>query len=264
MNNLRRLPLQEKFERFPARVRASLIHLSLSALVAATFGCVVFFVWYPAPYGAASGVLPIFFLLVGVDVTLGPFITLIIFNTKKKSLRFDMAVIVVIQLVALGYGMRSVFSERPVFIVFNVDRFDVVPANDIEAASLQRARDPQFRTLPWTGPIVVGASIPSDREQRNALLFSSAQGGPDLPQLPEYYRPLSDVAEDIKSRLKPVSELRSRNAQASSGQLRKLEPYEKGGASFGYVPLRGKSKDFTVIMDHQTGKIVDILRLDPW
>jgi hypothetical protein len=30
-------------------------------------------------------------ILLGVDVVLGPLITLIIFNPKKKSLRFDLA-----------------------------------------------------------------------------------------------------------------------------------------------------------------------------
>lgn len=254
----------ETLARLPERVVASLIHLSLSAVVAASFAYVVFFVWYPASYSAASGVLPIFALLVGVDVTIGPFITLLIYNTKKKSLRFDMTVIVLIQILALGYGMYSVFRERPAFVVFNVDRFDLVAANDIEPANLKRARDPRYRTFPWTGPMLVGASVPTDRDERNKLVFSSAQGGADLPQLPEYYRPFADVAGDIRAHLKSLTDLRRINPKGDPGQLRKLDVYEKNSAEFGYVPLRGKAKDLSVIMDRNTAQIVDVLRLDPW
>ena len=45
------------------------------------------------------------FLVVGIDVVLGPLLTLIVFHPKKKSLIWDLAVIVAVQLGALGYGV---------------------------------------------------------------------------------------------------------------------------------------------------------------
>src|SRR5208282_2371349 len=74
--------------RLPVRVIASLIHLSISLLVASVLVAIIFLVWYPTPYSTITGVAPIFAMLVGVDVALGPFITLLIFNPKKKWLRF--------------------------------------------------------------------------------------------------------------------------------------------------------------------------------
>ena len=50
-------------------------------------------VWYPQPYFAAMGGATLILLLIGVDVVIGPLITLIVFDPKKKSLRFDLAVI---------------------------------------------------------------------------------------------------------------------------------------------------------------------------
>ena len=57
------------------RVRAFLIHLSASALLAVMALAVVFGLWYPAPLHAAVGVSAIVLLLVGVDVVIGPLLT---------------------------------------------------------------------------------------------------------------------------------------------------------------------------------------------
>jgi hypothetical protein len=59
-------------------------------------------VWYPQHYFAAMGGTTLILLLIGVDVVIGPLITLIVFDPKKKSLRFDLAVIAVLQLGALS------------------------------------------------------------------------------------------------------------------------------------------------------------------
>jgi hypothetical protein len=67
----------------------------------------VFLVWYPNPYREISGGRELFLILVTVDVILGPLITLSIFNPVKawKVLRRDLAIVGLIQLAALGYGM---------------------------------------------------------------------------------------------------------------------------------------------------------------
>ena len=87
------------------RWKAAAIHLSLSALIAATVVTVMLLVWYPPPHFHAMGGEGLLKVLVGVDVTLGPLLTLIIFNPKKKSLRFDLSVIAALQVAALAYGV---------------------------------------------------------------------------------------------------------------------------------------------------------------
>ena len=43
-------------------------------------------------------------LMIGVDVVIGPLLTLIVFDPKKKHLKFDLVVIAALQLAALAYG----------------------------------------------------------------------------------------------------------------------------------------------------------------
>ena len=118
-------------------------------------------VWYPQPYFRLAGGAGLMMILIGVDVVIGPLLTLVVFNPAKKSLRLDLAVIVALQVAALIYGITVIAQARPVFVVFAGERFTVVPANAIDPESLASAKPP-FATLPINGPRTVGARLPDD------------------------------------------------------------------------------------------------------
>ena len=181
----------------------------------------IFGVWYPPPYSHAVGADQLIFLLLGVDVVLGPLLTLVVFKSGKKSLRFDLSVIALLQVCAFLYGMSIVVRARPAFIVGRVDRFVIVSANDLDAEDYAKATDPRFRAAPWTGPKVIGAAIPTDTEQRNALMFSSA-GGKDLEKFPQYYTDYDAVAQVLLEALQTCR--RSREEQARSNRRDRGRP----------------------------------------
>src|ERR1700741_2418389 len=138
------------------RWKASLIHLGMSEAIGIAVVALMLFVWYPRPYFSAMGGDTLILLLIGVDVVIGPMITLIIFDPKKKGLRFDLSVIAALQLAALAYGCSVMFTSRAVYNVFVVDRFETVAANQIDEASLAKAAG-DFHALPLTGPKIVDA-----------------------------------------------------------------------------------------------------------
>ncbi len=119
----------ENLARF-TRPQAALIHLGLSALVAATIVAVMVLVWYPSPYFAAAGGGTLLMLLIGVDVVLGPLLTFVVYDPAKKSLVYDLAAIAMLQIAALIYGVHVMAAARPAFIVYLRGGFDVVSAND--------------------------------------------------------------------------------------------------------------------------------------
>ena len=61
-------------------------------------------------------------ILIAVDVTVRPLITVLIFNRNKKSLRFDLTVVGCCQLAFLAYGLHAIHTGRPAIIAYNVDR----------------------------------------------------------------------------------------------------------------------------------------------
>ena len=84
-----------------SRYTASATHFALSVLIGAILLALFWFVWYPAPMLLAIGGHEIFLLILGIDVVLGPLLTLIVFRSGKKSLKFDLAVIALMQVAAM-------------------------------------------------------------------------------------------------------------------------------------------------------------------
>ena len=122
-------------QNWQGRIRASGIHLGISLCIVALAAVLVFGVWYPYPYREISGGRALFLLVAGVDVVMGPLITLIIFNRAKprRELITDITVVGVLQVAALSYGLWSVFVARPVHLVFEYNRMSVVHAVDVDA-----------------------------------------------------------------------------------------------------------------------------------
>ena len=114
------------------RVRAASVHLGISVIVALVSVASMILVWYPPPLFQLLGGFELLLLIVGVDVTLGPLLTFVVFKSGKKGLKFDLSVIAFLQLSALTYGASVVFVARPGYIVFVKDRFEMVRVADIE------------------------------------------------------------------------------------------------------------------------------------
>ena len=109
-----------------SRYRASLIHLLISGLLVGNVIGVVLWVWYPSPTFEAVGAFSIIRLLIGVDLILGPLLTLIVFKQGKPGLKFDLTVIALTQIAALVYGTYTLYKEKPDYMVFSIDRLEFV------------------------------------------------------------------------------------------------------------------------------------------
>ncbi len=218
----------------------------------------VFWVWYPAPLHEAVGVTSIFMLLLGVDVIIGPLLTLLVFKVGKKTLVFDMAVILLLQFSAFAYGVWTVAEGRPAWLVFNVDRFDVVRALDIDDRRIEHAL-PEYRVASFMGPQWVAADSPADPELRQALIFEATTGGSDLPQRPDLYRPLSDMASSIKERAMPLERLSLFNDSKRVSAV--LDQWKEADA---WMPLMAGASPMVVLIRRETAGVIAIVDLQPW
>ena len=238
-------------------------HLSGSLCAALLSATLVFLVWYPGPLALASGVRDIFLLLLLIDVILGPVITFIVFNPQKKELKRDLVMVVMVQVVALLYGLHAVYVARPVYVVFSVDRFDMVFANDLTDDKLAKATNTDYQSLPLLGPKTIAARQPNDTKARNELLFSAISGGDDLSQLPQYYESYSAHQEDVAKRVNDLALLKKFNADSAAVEALRSK-YSAKKINAGYLPLRGKTKDLSVVLDRNTGEVLEIVDLRPW
>ncbi|MEO8332575.1 MAG: TfpX/TfpZ family type IV pilin accessory protein [Gallionella sp.] len=248
-----------------SRWKASLIHLTISAIIATAVLALMLLLWYPYPLFAAVGGQQVLMILLGVDVTLGPLITLTVFNINKsrRALTFDLSVIALLQVAALIYGMSVVFHARPAFMVFSKDSFDLVTANMLSDADLAKAGYPDYRSLPLTGPVYVYSEMPTGIKEGNEVVLSTFSGK-DLPQFPQYYQPFAEHMAAAGQAAKPMAELRKKNPEHGFQIDEAIHTSGRAEAEIGYLPLRAKHEDQVVLVGKNDGKVLNILRIPPW
>lgn len=245
-----------------SRWNAAVTHLALSAVIGTTLVLGMYLLWYPPPYFDTMGGKTLVVLIVGCDVVLGPLITLIIFKSGKKGLKFDLWVIGLAQGAALLYGLSTMFEARPVFTVFAVDRFEIMAPTDIKDANLAQGARPEFTRLPLAGPRMVGARMPTDPQDREKLLFNEFGG--DLSALPRFYVPYDEIAHDVARHAHPVAMLERKNPDARESIARAVRATGLPPERLGYVPMIGTFKSFAALVDANDGRVVQYVDANPW
>jgi len=246
-----------------SRWKAAAIHLSLSIVVAIAVGALLFGVWYPPPYFHAAGADVLVLLLVGVDVVLGPLMTLIVFKSGKKGLRFDLACIAIVQTIALVYGLSVTLRSRPVFLVAAVDRFMLISASDLDEVDLTQGSKPEFRTLSWTGPRLVGTRLPEPGEERNDILFS-AVAGKDIEKYPRYYVDYAQAAPHLLEKAKPLDALTKLDSEAVTRLDTAVHASGKARDAIVWVPVVARKAVLVMLLDRAGGQPLNAVAINPW
>lgn len=118
------------------KIRATLIHMSITGGVFILTGFLVMQVWYPSLHfwinGGINGLQLMFF----IDLVLGPCLTFIIYNRQKsrRTKLFDFSIIGLVQFSALIYGFHSVYISKPALLLFQPNG-QIVTINQKEYSS---------------------------------------------------------------------------------------------------------------------------------
>lgn len=240
------------------KIKAFLWHLSVSLLIALLAMLVVYGVWNPDPLYKATGITDIFLLMLAIDIILGPILTLIVFKKGKKTLKFDLCVIALLQMSALMFGLYKVYEGRPAWIVYSVDRFDLVRVNELDLRKINEAQ-PEYQKVGMMGPKYIAAIIPvNDLETKNAILFEEIGSGIAPSQRPELYKPLKEVQPIITQKMQNLSLLDKHNPPTQVKQILGKYPHAAG-----YLPLKANKVDMSVLVDKE-GNVIKIVDLRPW
>ena len=239
------------------RLKFFLSHLSLSLVIIVLIIGLVFLVWYPAPLATAVGVTYIFLMLLVVDVVIGPVLGALLYKEGKKSLKFDLSVIVMLQISALLYGVYSIEQGRPAWIAYYVDSFELIRKNEIMNEHLQQAQ-PSFRRPSWLKPQYSTVEFAKDKNQRNDDMFAEVLGGISIAQRPERYIELNKAKKQMQQRKQKLELLQKYNNKIDVEKI--LAKYPQASAFF---PLKTSVVDMTVLID-QNANVVKIVDLRPW
>jgi hypothetical protein len=260
LNSIDSRTLLEK--RLRPALKFALLHFLCSISIAGLAAIVVFVFWFPYPYRELSGGRELFTLIVLVDVVCGPLLTAVLFNPTKsrRELSLDMSIVVTVQLMALFYGMWTVWQARPIYLVAEIDRFKVIHAPNLPS-DFSNQLPVQLRPNFFSKPLVIGIRSPKDEAEKQEILFSTLRGGPDYAERPEFYVPYEgDAIARPFSRARSLSIFLKRYPDLSQ---RASEMAIAGGAALKdlkYLPIIAR-QDWIAVLDSQ-GKILGYLKGD--
>lgn len=242
------------------KLKVSLIHLLISASI---IGCFLLFalnIWYPQPFFSISGLQHIILILITVDVILGPLLTFVIFKPKKSSLKFDLTVIALVQLLALGYGVKTIYEAHPLYVAYAIDRFTPINANEVIP---DKAKYPELKKSKLAGPELVYVQKPTDPAEMSRVTMEVLSGKPDLDARPEYYEPFKKFTDTILT--KSISPEKIQANDKNKQQLENfLAQYGKTADDYAFLALVGKEKDVLWAFDRHNGEPVDIIDINPF
>lgn len=245
-----------------SRYKASLIHLFISAILVGGVVGIIYGSWYPEPTFGIVGVLPIMLMLIGVDLILGPLLTLVVYKHGKPGLKFDLSVIALVQIAALVYGAHTLYQEKPHYLVFAIDRLEYVAQKDIDPLVM---RFDESQTERFADLVQIFAKRPEDPEEYRQYMDSViSDGKPDLERRPEFWEPWSEGAAVIKQQAKPIEDIEAASVQEQKHLDQAIEDYSRDHPRLGLLPIGGIKKNIGLLLDRDSLEIIDVIYVNPW
>ena len=244
------------------RLKATAIHFGISFLIFLVLLYFILLHWYPQPLFSTDGGWRVIRIIVGVDLVLGPLLTLIVFKPGKPGLKLDMTLIAITQALALSWGVYSSYNERPAAIVFTVDAFTPVPAYQLKEQGIDEKALRQYGKE-W--PVFIYSNIPADK-QFNAIREAAAKHLP-LYLLTKYYTPFTkEHARQIKANsMEGFEEILAEKTEKPElvQRFRAAMARVKDKNKFAVVALHSRDGWFTALFDLEKMKITEVIDVEP-
>jgi hypothetical protein len=171
------------------RWKASGIHFLISLAVFVCLLAVILLVWYPGLLFELNGGWEGLRIVIGVDLVLGPMLTLIVYKVGKPSLKFDLTSIALFQSICLLAGVWVVYQERPVVLAFEYDSIFSLSAREYkgygnELAALEKFSGsyPKKVFIELPGDDIQALSHSVELQLNNEPLYGDAQNYQELPE----------------------------------------------------------------------------------
>jgi hypothetical protein len=239
------------------KLKAFLIHLGLSSIILVILLYLLFFHWYPGFYFHADGGWQGLRIILGVDMVLGPLLTLIIYKQGKPGLKFDLTFIGIVQISSLIYGVGIVYTERPIALVFADKNFYSMSPNAYRFWEISPDIVDQFPTNNWPLPIIY-TDLPTDDKALNKLRFESLLGNP-LHTRTSLYQPYGSNSQKALPGALSVEKLRARHKEDPKQVANIdawLQQFGRTESDVVFVPFTTRDSNAFLGLDAENGKIL--------
>ena len=233
-----------------SRWTAFAIHLGLSILLLLVLLSIIFFIWFPYDLIFAGGIEGLK-ILMGVDLILGPLLTLIVFNNAKKSLKFDLTMIGILQVGCLAAGLWLIYNERPVAQILADDGMYLHSAGEFDTYNIQKP------SLAGPNPSHVLLDLPENRQEMvNLRITASLISTVPLTTRTDLWLAAQDIDEaTYAKRLQLIKEV------IEGKQLSVIDELPKLNCT--WVPLHSIHNDGYACTNYENG-IIQLSKKERW
>lgn len=248
------------------RLKAFGLHLLASAAALLIIVGGLYLGWYRWPGWYLADAAQVTRVLVGVDLIVGPLLTLIIASPAKplRSLARDVSVIAALQLIALGYGSLSLWNGRPLYYAFSEDVLQLVQAYDISAVQVEAGEKENSRLAPhwYSLPRWIWAPLPPAGPERDKIIQAATSGGDDVIAMPSHYKPWDDGLSTLRVQLKKVDDVKYFSGNEKKLLHERMKAQAIATDQSNAIALTGRGRPLLAIVNPSSGKIEVILRVD--
>jgi hypothetical protein len=246
------------------RFKAFGLHLLASSVALSAILGSLYLGWYRWPGWVLTDVTQVVMVMIGVDVVIGPTLTLIIARASKprRELTRDIGVIVLVQLCALGYGTVSLWNGRPMYYAFSENILQLVQAYDIDnaEAALGRQQNPELAPHWYSLPRWVWVPLPQDLATRTKIVQSAITGGDDVTSMPRYFKPWREGLTDLRAKLKNVDDVPYFAPKEKKTLKERMRAAGLATDALNAMPLTGRGHPLLAVIDPATAKIEALLK----
>lgn len=180
------------------RWRAFAIHVGISLAILGVLLYVLFVHWFPGHLFDTDGGWQVLQIIIGVDLVLGPLLTLVAASPGKttRELRKDFTVIALIQVAALAWGTWMAWHNRPYAMIWVDGDFNSMPYSAF--AEYPEARE-RISALPGDWPKQVMVRLPADLNERSALFAATSRKSSSVVFSHDLYAPFSFDDLDVRA-----------------------------------------------------------------
>lgn len=250
-----------KFSSLSGRYKLLILHFAFSAvLISALLGCCLFF-WYPEVFFESLGLVSVLKPLVLVDLVIGPIVAFFVLKPQKvrREKVIDLAIIVGLQLSAFLYGTWVIYSGRPIFVVFEYDRFRIVQAYELDSKQIKVGNSKSEIFGVPSMPFIGLRDFDSPEEKMEFTL--AALGGVSLSSREELWISYHKIKYGVAKASMPLVYLFERQKALGKNPLDLRVLAEK---KYRYIPLNVGKSALAVVLDESGSRPIGYIDVDPF
>jgi hypothetical protein len=205
-------------------------------------------------------------IVVMVDVVLGPTLTLIVANPGKPRtvLARDIAIIVAVQLLALGYGTVTLWGGRPLYYAFSVNDLELVQASDLRSddVDLARRENPALAPHWYSRARWIWAPLPENTDAAQKIVTGTLFGGSDVVEMPRYFRPWAQGLPELRKQLTKLDDMRYFSPAEKRTLKKRIAQLGLPADAANTIVMWGGSRRLLGVFDLRTLELRALIRAD--